>query len=200
MKLEPKHKKAALRLAEGRWTDTRIAEEAGVARVNLWRWTKDAAFAALVAEHRATLYDAVVKSGIADKQTRVAGQVERHQLFQQIIEARAARGRVQLEAYESGKTPGGLPRPEGEEWAKLDRVPAEVVTGLIVRQEKSTPFGTTVEWVVDTGLTAEMRATEKQVAQELGEWTEKSKVEHDASDSFLDALRSFAGDPPGQSG
>ena len=50
-----------------------------------------------------------------------------------------------------------------------------------------------LEYVIalsEAGL-AEMRALEKQVAQELGEWTEKSETKLDGTHSFLEALRTF---------
>jgi hypothetical protein len=153
MKLTPRHDRAALQLAERQMTWLQIAAEAGVSDVALYKWTKDADFAALVDEHRATLHAAIVRDGITAKQTRVAGMQERHRRMWAVIEARAADPKNQDIA-------GGT-------------------TGLLVRQVKPAPgsrVGMTEEWAVDTGLLSEMRATEKQVAQELGEWTEKREL------------------------
>ncbi len=171
MKLDSRHDRAALRLAEGRWIDERIAKEAGISRVALWKWLHVPEFAALVEQQRSLLHGGVIKRGIADKQTRIDGQVDRHQRLQEVIEQRAARGQALLAEQASGLTPGGLPVPEGRK-----PIPAELATGMVVRQEKVTPFGSVAEFVVDAGTSAEMRALEKQVAQELGEWTEKREL------------------------
>ena len=179
MKCEPRHKKAALRVAEGKWLDARIAAEAGVDRSTLWRWMHDPDFATLVEEHKAKLYAAILKRGIADKQLRVAALLDRHQRFAQVIELRAERSTAAIED-DTGLTPGGLPIPDADgtipEKPKR-RVPAEAATGMVVHQTKFSPSGMQIdEWVVDTGTSAEMRNLEKQVAQEMGEWTEKRDV------------------------
>jgi len=171
MKLEARHRRAAMRLADGAWHAERIAAEAGIKRTQLFYWTQDSEFAALVEEQRATLHAGIVKRGIADKQTRIDAEVERHQRLQQVIELRAERGQQELEAN-TGLTPGGLPDPNGKRF-----IPAEVATGMVVHQVKFSPSGMPIhEWVVDAGTSAEMRNLEKQVAQELGEWTERQDV------------------------
>jgi hypothetical protein len=57
-----------------------------------------------------------------------------------------------------------------------------VGTGLLVRQRKMLgggQFGYEVtEYVFDAALDAALRADEKQAAQELGEWTERTIQEH----------------------
>lgn len=54
-------------------------------------------------------------------------------------------------------------------------------TGLLVRKLKSIGSGentkTVEEYAVDTGLLSELREHEKQAAQELGQWINKSNVE-----------------------
>jgi hypothetical protein len=49
-------------------------------------------------------------------------------------------------------------------------------TGLMVRSWKVAGGTAYVEFAVDTGLLAELRAHEKQAAQELGEWTERNEI------------------------
>jgi hypothetical protein len=54
-------------------------------------------------------------------------------------------------------------------------------TGLLVRSYKTLGSGdsavTVEEYQVDTGLLKELREHEKQAAQELGQWSEKARVE-----------------------
>lgn len=54
-------------------------------------------------------------------------------------------------------------------------------TGLLVRTTKGIGSGDTFqivdEYAVDTGLLRELREHEKQAAQELGQWIDKSEVE-----------------------
>ena len=111
---------------------------------------------------------AIVRRGIADKQNRVDALNDRHRRMREVIEARA-------NDPENAKFTGGT-------------------TGLMVREPvlvkfyEATGTGDDDELIptkqtvlvekaaVDTGLLAEMRATEKQAAQELGQWIEKGEL------------------------
>ena len=113
-------------------------------------------------------YLAEVKSrGIAFRQNRIDAANARHKLMEQVIAERAA-------DPNNADVPGGT-------------------TGIVVKQLKhvthiyekdpndanSKPRRVSVEvWEssVDTALMKSMLDHEKQVAQELGEWTEKSEV------------------------
>lgn len=89
--------------------------------------------------------------GIRNRQNRLAALNDRAERMKQVIRERA-------EADEFAKVAGGT-------------------SGVLVRQWKIGRDGTAYEeFAVDTGLLAEMRAHEKQAAQELGEWTEKSEI------------------------
>lgn len=92
----------------------------------------------------------IKRKGIALHQNRVDALAERHRLLQQVIAERAA----EMDGEASG---GG--------------------TGLLVRKIKVTKQGVLHEYAVDTGLLAEMRAHEQQIAQELGEWIDKQQVD-----------------------
>jgi hypothetical protein len=54
-------------------------------------------------------------------------------------------------------------------------------TGLLVRTLKTVGSGfdakVVAEYEVDTGLLKELREHEKQAAQELGQWSDKSRIE-----------------------
>lgn len=106
-----------------------------------------------IAEHLA----AVKKRGIADKQYRINALVRRQQLMEQVIAERA-------DEYDGEAAGAG--------------------TGLLVRQTKMLGAGELareiVEYALDAGLLREMRDHEKQIAQELGEWTERREISGDA--------------------
>jgi hypothetical protein len=91
----------------------------------------------------------IKRQGIQLQQNRINGLAERHQLLLQVVEERATAMR--------NDAPGGS-------------------TGLLVEKVKETKFGPRYEYAVDTGLLRELRELEKHIAQELGEWTEKSEV------------------------
>ncbi len=190
MKLEVRHDKAAQRIADGRWTDERIATEAGVSRMTLFTWQKDADFAARVDLHTQTLYERIVKKGAADKQKRIAGMVERLHLYWDLIEARAADGRETLKA-------AGVPDEAARALRSLfgrGDLPPGVELGLLTKTYKQIGKVLHEEWAVDTGLLAEMRALEKQIAQELGEWTDRADVTSKGERilSFVDLARQLA--------
>lgn len=111
----------------------------------------------------------VKRRGIAHKQNRIDALVERHNLIMQVVAERAKDPDV------SG-VPGGS-------------------TGLVVRQLKNVshhyekdpnnPRSKDIRVIeekweasLDTGLLRELREHEKQIAQELGEWSDKSEVQH----------------------
>ena len=145
-----KRERAVLDVAEDVLTNEQIASKLGVNRSTLDRWKMHPEFRLRVQEHLAATREAIRAEGIAHRQNRVDALHDRWDKLQQVIDARG-------DEYD-GVTPGGG-------------------TGLIVRQIKSIGVGennqVVEEYVIDTGLLSEMRAHEKQAAQELGQWTEK---------------------------
>lgn len=120
---------------------------------------------AAIDEHMAE----VKRQGIALRENRVEELANRHKLLKRVIAERA-------ESEYLADVPGGS-------------------TGLVVKQLKSfkhvyerdpndpdsKAHQVTVEqWEssVDTGLLRELREHERQIAQELGEWTEKSEIKN----------------------
>jgi hypothetical protein len=141
-------------LAEDDLTDEQIAARVGVHRVTLATWKQHADFRAKVDELAAEFEQSFLRIGIARKRRRIAALNDRHQRMCRVIEERAA-------------DPSMLDVPGGE-------------TGLLVRQLKVVGQGphaqTVEEYAVDTGLLSELRQTEKQMAQEVGEWVDKSEA------------------------
>lgn len=143
---------AAQLLAVGELSVGDIAEKLGVTRQTLWNWRRNAEFAAhldgLVEEIKAEIR----RHGIGVIERRIAYLGDRHRRLRRIIEERG-------EAMKD--VPGGS-------------------TGLLVRKVKSIGFGEGAreveEYAVDTGLLSEIRELEKQSAQELGQWINRSDV------------------------
>lgn len=138
--------KACKLLAEDKLTDVAIAELVGVSVVSLWQWKRWPEFSGRVDKQRAAIADAVLSRGIASVKRRVQAQDDRWRRMQSVIDARA----------EEHKDVKG-----GE-------------SGLLVKRLRSIGSGDSQqvveEYEVDTGLLAELRAHEKQAAQELGQW------------------------------
>lgn len=148
-----RQERAAFFVAEDHLTDEEIAATVGVGRTTIVAWRKTPGFAARIAQIVADLRAAIIAEGIANKQNRIDKLVARHNLMEQVIAERGKAG---------GNAPG-------------------TGTGLLVRSYKAVGIGPDMtlmeEWSVDTSLLSEMRQTEKQTAQEAGQWTEKSRLE-----------------------
>jgi Helix-turn-helix of insertion element transposase len=130
-----------------------IAEKVGVTRQTLWAWRQHPEFIAEVERQQADIFKEIRRHGIAIVERRVAALNDRWKRMQRVIEARAV---------EHANVGGG-------------------VNGLFVRKLKCLGSGEHAriveEYEVDTGLLAEMRAHEKQAAEELGQWTTKNEVD-----------------------
>jgi hypothetical protein len=159
---------AAQLLADDELPDHEIAAKVGVIRRTLAIWKLHPEFAARIKEIRDDYAAAIRARGIAERQNRVDAANDRHRRMQQVIDERAADpamadipgGRtgllvaepVLVKAYRSAVD------PEGQE--------------ILIPTKESELV---LKYGVDTGLSAEMRALEKQVAQDLGQWTEKQE-------------------------
>jgi hypothetical protein len=134
--------------------DRKIAALCGIAMSTLEQWKKHPEFKARVGELVRKMGARLEELAIAKKHRRVAALNRRWEKMQQVIEARET-------APETLEAPGGT-------------------TGLLVMTAKVIGTGASAEKVrevsVDTGLLAEMRATEKQAAQETGQWADKAEV------------------------
>lgn len=130
-----------------------IAQKVGVSRQALWDWRQNLEFATEVEKQQEEIRKEIRRHGIAIVERRVAALDDRWRRMKRVIEARA---------IEHAEVPGGD-------------------TGLLVRKLKNLGSGVlaqvVAEYEVDTGLISEMRAHEKQAAEELGQWTSKNEVE-----------------------
>lgn len=143
-------------MADDTLTDEQIAEKAGVTRAALSLWKQHPDFKARVAGILEAVRQKVLTEGIADRVNRVKRLNRDWERMQRVIEQRAADSDME-------GVPGGD-------------------TGLLVHQVKGVGKGEDFQlidlYVVDAGLLAELRNTEKQAAQELGQWVEKSETEN----------------------
>ena len=142
--------RAAWMVAEDRLSNEAIAAAVGISRQAIDNWRRHPDFKARVDAHRQAFRHIILTTGIADKARRVEALHDRWQRLHQVIEARAADERHRDE-------PG---------WT----------TGLLVHQARFDKFGNQIdEYAIDTGLLAELRAHEKQAAQEVGDWVERKE-------------------------
>ena len=114
----------------------------------------------------------VKRRGIAYKQNRVDALVRRAELLELVIAERAAEYRALAEARRANQT------PQSDLDTLLGRrsIPAGGETGLLVRKVKAVGDMIAEEFAVDTGLLAELRAHEADVAKELGERVDRQHV------------------------
>ncbi len=190
---------AALLVAEGKLPEVKIAARVKVDRTTLWRWKKQPEFAervrTLVTDFRA----AIRQEGIAALENRVQRLNADWNAMQKLRDARAKDARDTRAANEKAMSPaviaayterasqwGASPKHIEDQLKELrDRLPTVapgMETGLIVRSYKVAGGQMVEEFSFDAALLKELRAHEEQAAKELGQWTEKSKVEHDFTD------------------
>lgn len=141
---------AARLLAEDELSDAAIAEQVGVAPRTLARWKTDSRFTARVSSHVEAWKTRIRQQGIAVRERRIKALNDRELLMARVIAERAGHADFK-------DIPGGT-------------------TGLLVRSWKVAGDTAYPEFAVDTGLLAELRAHEKQAAQELGQWVEKGEI------------------------
>lgn len=110
--------------------------------------------------------------GIAHKQNRVDALVRRAELLEQVIAERAAEYRALAEERSADATP----QTDLDKLLGRRSVPAGGETGLLVRKVKAVGDMIAEEFAVDTGLLAELRAHEADVAKELGERVDRQHV------------------------
>lgn len=157
MSLTGQQEEAAALVAADLHTDKTICEAVGVKnRVTLHRWKQLPAFKAAVEAHRAAYAQRVRATGLAIVENRVAALNDRWKRMQAVIDARAEDEAMQTVA-------GGS-------------------TGLLAHSLKAVGRGDDFQLIdvyeVDTGLLKELREHERQAAQELGQWLDKTETRH----------------------
>lgn len=163
-----KKQRAAILLADDAKDEYEIADEVGVNRVTLWRWQQEPEFNAMVGDYRGQIIADALRLPIAKKHERLKVLNDLHSRSLRVIAERAARYAAELGA--------DSPERATRRFFGSD-TPPEAATGIMARQEAMNPKGQlTVNWSVDTGLLKEIRETEKQAAQELGQWVDKGEI------------------------
>lgn len=126
------------------------AREAGLSEATVARYRRHPEFRERVEQRLEETRAELKAEGVARRQNRMDGYNARITLLGQVIAERAA-------------DPDFMDVPGYK-------------TGLLVRDAKRTGMDDYVNtFAVDTGLLAEMRAIEKQAAQDVGQWTEKQE-------------------------
>jgi hypothetical protein len=105
--------------------------------------------------------------GIRDRDNRVSQLADLHGRLMQIIESRA-------EHY--GKLLDGAPVAETGPYHRPEWIAPGADTGVLFFTRKVMGKVVTEEWAADVGVLKEIRATQEQVARELGQWEEKKRV------------------------
>ena len=136
-------------------TEKEICEREGIAESTLSNWKRKSEFIEKCDEIRNAYAQAVRLRGIAVREKRVAQANQRHQALMQIVAERANDPDMQ-------RVPGGK-------------------TGYLVRDVKQIGKGADAErielFTLDVGLLNELRQIEKQVAQDLGQWTLQHQIQ-----------------------
>jgi hypothetical protein len=154
-----KSRMAAELVAEDELTDAEIAEKVGIGVRTLYRWKRAPAFVAEVDTLVEDFRRVVTRCAVARLDRRVAALNDLWNGLFEIIEARAADPAM-------ADVPGGT-------------------TGLLVRRVKAVGRADDSQRIetyeLDHRLLAQIRAVEKQAAQELGQWTERASPEQNVT-------------------
>jgi hypothetical protein len=156
---------AAQLVADDHFIDEDIAAKVGISSKQLVRWKKQPEFAAKVAELVVEFDRNVRLRGIAVRARRIESYLADWDDIQTILRERGA----ELTEISGGKT------------------------GYIVRDYKGKDADTPV-YAFDTGLFREARALREQLGKELGQWTDKSRVDTTVTSVEItrDALRKLS--------
>lgn len=148
---------AAELLAKGQDRREDIAQQVGIGVATLYRWMKNTEFMDEVNSRVEVYRNAVRLHGIGQIHRRVAAQHSRWERMQRVIQERG-------DDPEMANVPGGS-------------------TGLMVRTYKSVGSGDNAtvveEYSFDGSLSKAILEVERQAAQELGQWTEKTEISGD---------------------
>jgi len=162
-----KSRLAAELVAEDEFTDSKIAAKVGIGPRTLYRWKRSPEFAAEV-QRQVEAFGRIIRSrGIARLEMRIRALNDRWERMNRIIDERAA-------------DPAMADLPGGK-------------TGLLVRRVKRVGRGDdarVVEWFeVDCKLLRLLLHHEKQAAQELGQWGEKTGLTSEDKPAMIKVIR-----------
>jgi hypothetical protein len=152
-------------VAQDLLSDVEIAQELGIGKATLERWKKAPAFVEAVVEATEAAAEALRLEGIANKQNRIDGMVQRAFALQKIIKERG-------EDPHLSSFPGGSTGYVGAD-LKLIKVIDETATDD--EGNRRTETGYKEFWVhfFDKTIWDAALSIEKQIAQETGQWEEK---------------------------
>lgn len=156
-------------LADGRFTAVDVGLAVGVSAGAVREWTRDPDFAAAVTALRARMLERCALNGLAVKEARVARHQDRLERIQQVVEERAAAG-----------TSARAAEAAGVEFDALLASAPGGSSGLVVHRQRVIGSGPKAEVVdefeVDAGLLRAEAELSRQLATELGQWTEKTET------------------------
>lgn len=162
-----KKHKAAILLAEDDLSDREIAAKLKMSRSTLHEWKQESEFQQVMGDYHGSIVAEALKLPIAKRTERVRVLNELHESY---LETKHLRGETYKLAADTPEEAarqifGGGTVP----WAR---------TGMYVQQPKISASGkTVVEWAFDSSLDSAIKSTQKQAAQELGQWEDKSSVD-----------------------
>lgn len=185
---------AALLLAEDEISETQIADQLGICRKTLYSWRQHPEFSARVGDHVGRLQAAMLRYRVAKKRHRMKTLDDMHGRLLTIVEERAAEYRSLTESRKSDPVSAS----DLDHFIGRRAIPAGGETGLIVRKVKQVGLLVVEEFAFDESVWSAVLATEKQAAQELGQWTEKH--EHSGALTFVDAARQLMAVTEGEDG
>lgn len=165
-----KKHRAAIHLAEGLLSERQIARELNMSRSTLHEWKQEPDFMDVQAEYEHIIRSESLDLAIANKAERMRVLNMLHEKGVQIIQQRAEWYANEL--AEGDSAVNATRRVFG------DVTPPWAATGMLVRNETVNATGMkTVNWTYDNALAKDLRDTDKQAAQEMGQWDEKSTVD-----------------------
>lgn len=185
--------RAAVLVAEDELSDVEIADVIGIGRTTLHRWKQHPDFRAQVAHRAEDIARSMLRLTIAKKHKRVKVLDDLHRKLLTVIDERA-------ESYADEARDESAEAVARRAMRSLfgggdEDTPPGAGTGLILKQYKQIGAGRNAqlitEYAVDTRTIGEIRSLHEQAAKELGQWVEKSETTHDATESFVEALRAF---------
>ena len=176
--LSRRQEQAALLVAEDKATDAAIASRMGIAKRTLERWKGKPDFAARVEQHRAAWHRAATQEGMADGVGRIRALKERVAGLSRVIEERAADPHFQ-------PVPGGR-------------------TGFLTQRARIVGSGekARVVWEhpLDVALLRELRALERQLAQEVDAWHKKAALSKEMDAKIKKLIAQITGKRPDTEG
>lgn len=172
--LDPRRRQVAELLALGELSDEEIGERVGVSRATINRWKKRPEIRAFIAAASEAIGEAIRADGITKKQTRLDAYEAQHAQFEQIRRERAE----------------DAAKPESKLYGIPGATTGWIIGALKLVTHKNERDGSiwkeeSWEYTVDTGLSREMNNLRKQVAQEVGDWTEKQEIDQTGVIEFV---------------